>query len=768
MFKRIFVGILFVLCTALLLWSNVYWTKKGGVLDGAILNEEDIFLNEDRYVHKVLHSDEAVYLIRQLISVEGSDSLESELKEVEAFHKKLVTPPKLKDATVVSIVNVPCYGGRGKDFKIESCTNTRSQLYRSKYEDGPQYVVNTLSWGEFVSHNPSVSSLIGRADAGFVIFALYPKQGADEVEVFRSVVEVLEDREISALEWFIKSDIEPRDTALMVSGWIMGRGLIDGALNADILKTVTIGMIISTVLFIFFLGSVSQSLFSTLCIVLLSVVWMRGEIGLLDVLGFSMRERVYVLLAYTNCIVQGVSFSLHLFKSYNKYGNWDDALKKVKSLIGITCVISFFGFITLWSFEVLAIRELGIISACGVVNLYLISVYLVPVLYRFTPVQGKNEDDELMKMKLASFKVALFLLVVPLLISGAMIYQGDLVIKSVPGDYIKDTLVYRTAGFMSYGQNPGFDTIELFVEAGSEDVSELERFNETLRLMKSLHKAKNAREVYGVPNMLQGALREKFGKEFPTSQKELDQLNAEFGLYLNPFKEVLWNERGYRLSVSSSAESSISMRELRDSIVEIRKDFPKLKVSLFGKLAQYPSIDEYVVLGKPMNVITSQVSVIVLTAIWIFWTGYKVRKQKLGAIRGGIVMSVPFLFASACIVIFMVLADIPLDISTAVIGAMAINASIDFAIYFTNRFQKLLVKGEEVANAVVLSVKLEGKVILEDMVINMSIFFPLCFSIFQPVHNMGVLLIVVLAFSAIGTLVVMPALLAHCVRKAAP
>lgn len=128
-------------------------------------------------------------------------------------------------------------------------------------------------------------------------------------------------------------------------------------------------------------------------------------------------------------------------------------------------------------------------------------------------------------------------------------------------------------------------------------------------------------------------------------------------------------------------------------------------------------------------------------------------------------MSVPFLFATAAMALLMIVLQIPLDVATAAITALAINASIDFAIYFVDAFQEGLAEAGETTVALVFALKTKGKIILQDMVLNALCFAPLLTSHFLPIRRLGWIMGVMLMACAVGTLVFMAALLPVCVVK---
>jgi predicted RND superfamily exporter protein len=113
--------------------------------------------------------------------------------------------------------------------------------------------------------------------------------------------------------------------------------------------------------------------------------------------------------------------------------------------------------------------------------------------------------------------------------------------------------------------------------------------------------------------------------------------------------------------------------------------------------------------------------------------------------------------------LLMIILQIPLDVATAAITALAINALIDFAIYFIDAFQEGLAKMRETTSALAFALQTKGKIILQDMCLNALCFAPLLTSHFLPIRRIGWIMGVMLVACAVGTLVFMAALLPQCV-----
>jgi predicted RND superfamily exporter protein len=175
-------------------------------------------------------------------------------------------------------------------------------------------------------------------------------------------------------------------------------------------------------------------------------------------------------------------------------------------------------------------------------------------------------------------------------------------------------------------------------------------------------------------------------------------------------------------------------------------------------------------MGKPKNLFGSQWVIILACAGMIHWKRKRMFscqnqcRWRLSPFWGGQTMSIPLIFSSAMMGLTMIILRIPLDIATAAITALAINASIDFSIYFVDAYQEALVDLEPI-EAVKVAMADKGRIVIKDMILNIVCFLPLCVSQFQPIKDLGWIMGVMLVFCCIGSLAVMPPFLIWATKR---
>jgi len=776
-----------LLVTAVMLYGNLVATK-GGILDEPILDPHNPARQSELYVRSKraegFHPGEMIPIV---LRFPRGISTAADLQRIRDFTERVKAT---FGPSVTSLSTVADYRDTGDELRNDPYV--------------PAVVpadLDVAGWRTRVAADPSVYGILVGRDFEWATIFRYLPLGYDDIAEFRRTVEFLEGRQIPWWEWLYKHDIVTSDD-VGVAGWVMGRGLLDQALTIDNLKLVSVGLMLALPLLVCLLGSVREAWIGAFGVVLLSVLWCRGSIGLLALAGFDVRERVYVLLAYTNCIVQGVSFVLHKFEAFHELGarsavprdvagRWRRAVAN-DHLIGATGLISILGFATLYWFQVLAIRELGLLSALAVAYQVVLVMLWMPAVHLLTAggsaARGREVAPRASRMllrvldtlvraagdlvtRLTPRRTAALATAATLglaLLATVLVWPGGLLhVKTVPINFITGTLVERTAEFMNAPGRLGFDARDFLIEPSDPgaDLYDPAFLATAAAFQRELVSGPWVREGASILNQVRRVALESFGVALPRTREEA---RAVFGIIEADIEtgvaRQLFFPRGFRLTGTFHALDSKVMGEIGAHALEVARGYPALRVSTFGKSSLYPEVDRYVALGKPWNVLSSQLVVIALCWLGLFLNNRRFRASgregpQLSALVGGVVMSVPFVFATALMVLLMIALDIPLDAATAAITALAINASIDFSIYFADAYQEGYARTASHVAAVRHALTDKGRIVLADMLLNTICFFPLVLSHFEPVSDLGWIMMVMLATCAFGTMVLMPAML---------
>jgi predicted RND superfamily exporter protein len=777
----------FTTLSVMFVWGNLRM-QKGGILDrDVILREDDPFRLMDQYVQdKIREGFEGREFIPLVINrdIRSGEDAEKILRLTRAAQAAF-------GKTVLSLATAPAYHDIGEALLDEP--------YVTKTTIAPENF-HIEDWRRNVAADPGVFGLLVGRDFSWSSVVRYLPPGYDEIKEFRRTVEFVEGREIPWWEWLWKKDISPRESWLGVSGWTVGRGLIDQGLNVDILTLIFLGVGLTLPIFWAVLGSGRAALLSVGVMVVGGFVWTRGAMGLLGI-----PERVFSLLAYASVIVQGTSFALHKFSAWeegrvtDRPAGWLLA-RSVDGVIATTAVVSAFGFATLWSFGLKPIRELGVSAMFGVLCLLFLAVFVLPAVDILATSQAKPTSCPSgaapTRCRFFHEWLEIFSLVIDRVVAGcqhvvawltvgyrpwvvvggicglfaciALIFvRGEIASYTRALEFIRGTLVERQAQVFNQPGNVGFEFFDLLVEPaqgkGTSDPRFLARaweFQEKLKMIPG------SRETSSILGTLRQIARESFKKSLPDT---FEEVSAAFFLIENRLapavQRQLYFPGGVRISVSYGTDDSVALGRFRDDVLALaQQSFPDLKITAFNKVPLYPQVDKYVREGKVYNVFASQIGIALLCGVILWRQNRRLRDVRLAPLWGGLVMSLPLFFATVVLGLLMWFFHIPLDMATAPIGALAINAATDFSLYLALTYQRTLGEGAPM-EALHKTLRIEGKVILADCLLNTCCFLPLISSHFLPVRQLGWMMGVMLIACALGTLLFMAALLPLCVTR---
>lgn len=796
------------LLTGVMLWGNLH-VQKASVLDKAILNPNDPYLVSDREVRSLapqgVGAGDLVSFVLPLPNGPNVSSLALVRKLTERLEQNF------PECGVLSLSKAVNYRDTGRELLGERYVNDSLIAELGNDHSGERQA----KWKEDVKRHEGVYGVLIGKEFDFTQILMWMPPSAGEMEMARRVASLLEGRSVTSWSEYLRTDFSPQGdwAAVLPAGWFAGRYVIVLTLFRDIMVLSAVGLLLTFVCSYLSFRSLRQALITTV-VVLLTFVWTRGSLGWLQQAGFELYERIYFLLVFTSMIVASLSFCLHQFTAYNQARLRHPELDRlqvwrqvrgIRVAVLVTALVAFLNFTALYQIRVRGILEVGVLSATGIVWAVFLALWFLPAAHNL--VGGDSAQDGwqdwpwLRQLGLGWTRVlerlvggclafqqssgrtstrlrartswVLSLTVLLCLVAGALVVSGYLQITTRPLEFIAGTTVERASRILNREHGYGFDRVSLVVtpkggNPSGESVYDPVFLERAKALQETLATVPGARIVTSVLDSVSVISRESYQRPTPeTSQEAYDILEHLLANDLGPaVKQQLWYANGIVLYASLSADDSNAAGIFCDRLLAQAANFPDLQVRAFGTFPLYARVDQYIRQGKPLNALSGLWIVVAIGAAWVGWRN---RRGQLGGVlrpcRTGLVLSVPFVFASAVIAIVMMGLRVPLDHATACITALAINAAIDFSLYLVADFQDGLLAGQESSPAMLGALQQKGKVILLDIILNSICFLPLTFSHFLPVSRMGWLMIVMLLASGVGALIVLPALLPWCVRR---
>ncbi|MFA5029920.1 MAG: MMPL family transporter [Patescibacteria group bacterium] len=788
-----------------MLYGNLY-VKKAGDLDDALLNKQDPYRLLDERVKGLasqgLKTGDAISFVVQFPKAITKEDMEYVSWFTETLEKSF------PGFGILSLSKAAHYQDTGDALSSDPYIS-------QKLLDDPRFDIER--WKADVRRDSGVYGLLIGKEFDYSQIILLLPVGYEEMKTFRNVANMLEQREIPEWEWFFKSDIKPtgRFERVMPAGWVIGRGLIFSSLTADVMRLSTIGLGLVCLIAWVSLRSLRQAVIATL-VVLICFIWARGSIGLAQIAGLPVYERVYFLLVDTAIIVAGISFAVHKFCAYNENRLADNQAtmaavwrrsRSINGVIGVTALIAILNFLTLYQIGVRGIMEVGIFASLGIAYLILLSLLFLPALHSLVGGEAVSVKNSLSRIAWAAAIWDRFLCGIVRLITavigrnkkGRFAYRkigwlslslvGALVVATIgmisldyipgvskdfdfievrtrPLEYIPGTIVYRASKFLNENDRYGFDRVSVLVmPSRATTVDDPAFIQKAVEFQNAIARLANVREVKSALDTVGVVSRESYGVKWPTTTQQAHDIWEIISWDVGPpVQQQLWFDQGVVIFASTAMEDSNVLGQLCDEIRELGEQFPGLQILPFGKVPIYPRNDKYIREGKPLNLLTSQWIVAIICGLWIFWRNRGIRGGTtcLSSWRTGLVMNVPFIFATAVIAVLMMVLRIPLDQATACVTAMAINAAMDFGLYLVAAYQPIIQTTGRL-EALRGSMRDKGRAVLVDITLNCFCFLPLTASNFIPVARLGWVMIAMLIACGFGAMVAMLAALPLCV-----
>jgi len=738
-------------------------TPIEGVIPEDAVTDSTETVQSDAYVKRESNFEEYVYVL-----YEFGDSLKTQdLRELRNFHNTLVDSGQ----TVASIVTYP-------DFQFSN--NTLED--RDFLPDSPNNF-DSQSWKKRVRKNSSVYGKFVAEDFTYAVLTIKMDQGFDEIDEGRELVEVLEREEVSEWEWYLKDDINPVRESVIPAGYILARITMYGAINKSNLTGAGIGIFLAFWFFWFFFRRVRPAVFAVVNTGLALVIT-RGVIGHMALMGINTAESVYTILAWASIIIASVSFHTHVFAAMRhvQTQNAGSILREISrgwiyriwKLIGVvlllTAVISALNFFSLWTFPVKVIQDLGLHAAFGIMIALAFALFVFPYCIAI-PKESEREYGGVLQQTSSALRVgarrlsagtSLATVAVICAFAGLGIYQGMLPIGSEPLRYIRNTSIYDAVERMNQEKHAGFVTLDLAFRPGNgnlRDPSSIKKFHKLLTEAKGVS---SVRRVHSIMDDVRHISQAVYDKPIPTTESETEfvfQNGIQSDDSYWKFQEQLEADDMWRFTVTTDREG-YQLGRVRDSIRILAAE-NGYDIYPFGRNAVYPDVDQAIIQGKPRNALYGHSIVVLTVFLWILWRlwrrkQYSAWKSVTRSLRGGLLASVPFVFSTGVLILIMIGLSIPLDVATAAITALAINASVDFALYFVHVYMLQREAGNDHQQATEQAFELEGPAITADMVANSLCFVALLFSPFQPIWQLGLIMIAMLIAAWIGSLLLLP------------
>ena len=444
-----------------------------------------------------------------------------------------------------------------------------------------------------------------------------------------------------------------------------------------------------------------------LMVVILSILWTLGLVGVLD---WTLSLMVIMLPTLLICV--GIGDSMHIISEFQDQR--DQGLGRQKAIVGaialvgtpclLTSLTTAAGFLSFLSTVVKPIREMGVYAAIGVVMAFVLSVIVVPILFSFGKDRKKARDITSPANRHDLFdrileQVAILNLRYPRAILGifgalialSLIGYSLVEVESNPMEMIKPDIPFRQAYEYVDSHMGGSMAIEIMLNTGKKDgIKEIEFLKQmealqnhidshplTMKtmsandLLKKMRRAmhENQPEYYSLPETSTQAAQYLFLYE-TSGGKELD-------------KYIGFN---YDIARINARTKSLNTEDVRaftadiDSFVKENID-SSIKVEETGTMYWLKAMSEYISHGQKRSFIVAFIAITIMMIIAL-------RSFKLGLISM-LPNIFPVLIGLGLIGYVGIDMAVPLMIFSPIIIGVAVDDTIHFFMRYRREFNRL-------------------------------------------------------------------------------
>ncbi|GAA0875152.1 MMPL family transporter [Wandonia haliotis] len=538
---------------------------------------------------------------------------------------------------------------------------------------------------------------------------------------------------------------------------------------------------LSVVLVILFLFIAFRSVWGILLpqVVLFgALIWVIGAMGL-------FREPINVLLIVLPSIMFVVAMSdvIHMVSKY--IDNLREGIEKIPAIkntmkeIGmatlLTSVTTAVGFATLFLIGIRPIQVFGIYTALGVLLAFLLTFFVLPVLFLFTRTpkvvrESKYNTPVWFGFLSKCFRYTLtYRKWIPagFLIFGLVAVYGISKIETnnyLMDDISEDTPMKQDFNYLDqhYGGVRPFELAIVLVDSTAsfwdkEVLIEIQQIEEYLELEYGVGR------INSLPSMLKVANRslhagQKDWYRLPESNRELNRVRRMITAKGDELLAMLIDSSGRMTRISGGIPdwgNKIVTEKNKKLLDFIRREVDTTRIRpVITGTAHLLDVNMRTLSASMMQ------GLVLASAIIALLMGVLYRSFSMVVIA-----LIPNIFPLLFIGGIMGFLGVDLKITTAIVFTIAFGIAVDDTIHFLSKFKLELNKGKKTLEALRVTYVSTGKAIILTTLILSSGFLMLLFSDFEGTFIMGLLVSLSLVFAVIADLLLLPVLIVFFFRK---
>ncbi len=539
-------------------------------------------------------------------------------------------------------------------------------------------------------------------------------------------------------------------------------------------------LLVTSLIFFFFFRS-WRATFISLCTVTIGVMWAFGFLGL-------MHYEITVLTALIPplIIVIGIPNCIFLINKYQQeiklHGNQAKSLQRVITKVGnatlMTNLTTACGFATFILIKSELLSEFGIVASINIVAIFLLSLFIIPIIYSYMAVPKYKHLKHLNKNWINKFvnwiermvrdrRITIYITAVVLLCASIIGIYNIKISGSLIEDMPKSTEFFQDIRFFER-EYQGIMPLEIMIDTKKkkgvmslatlkrmdeleEHIREIPEFAPPISVVELVKYSKQAfyngnPDYYQLPNSQEKNFILSYAKSSATDTNLLSSYVDTTGQFarITTFMKDTEPDRFKRIE-----------EDLRDEIAKVFPD-ERYNVSVTGKALVFQKGTHYLV----NNLILSLSLAIFLIATFMAWM---FRSFKM------IVISlIPNLLPLIITAGVMGFVGVPIKPSTILVFSIAFGISVDDTIHFLAKYrQELIANNWKIKRSVYAALKESSISMFYTSIVLFFGFSVFTISSFGGTVALGALVSITLLFAMLSNLLLLPTLLLSLERSIA-
>jgi uncharacterized protein len=539
-------------------------------------------------------------------------------------------------------------------------------------------------------------------------------------------------------------------------------------------------LLVTSLIFFFFFRSFRATLISMVTVII-GVMWAFGILGLLH-----YEITVLTALIPPLIIVIGIPNCIFLINKYQQeiqlHGNQAKSLQRVITKVGnatlMTNVTTASGFAAFILTDSKLLKEFGTVASINIIAIFLLSLFIIPIIYSFMPVPKYKHLKHLNKRWIGSFvtwmermvrehRIGIYAVTILLLCASIIgIYNIKLsgsLIEDMPqnADFFSDIKFFEK-------EYEGIMPLEILVDTkrkkGVMKLATLKRMNE---LQEYIEEIPELSKTLSVVQLV------KYSKQaYYNNNPDYFQLpNSQERTFILSYARSSANSTGllssYVDSTGQFARITSYMKDTQtnrfdrieeDLRAKISKIFPadRYNVNLTGRAFIFQKGTKFLV----NNLMLSLSLAILLIAIFMAWMFRNVKMILVSLIPN----LLPLLITAG----LMGFLGVPIKPSTILVFSIAFGISVDDTIHFLAKYrQELLTNNWKIKRSVYAALKETGVSMFYTSIVLFFGFSVFTISSFGGTVALGALVSATLLFAMLANLLLLPSLLLSLERSIA-